>query len=68
MVQIGGPGNTATTADNTKAGQRNGSAATAPGAVAAISKKTDTPWHLYVLMVAAIVAGGEYLSTRLPAK
>jgi hypothetical protein len=52
-------GDSATATDNTKAGQRGGAAATAPGAIAtATTEKTGWPW--WVWPAAAVVAYGGF--------
>ena len=60
-----GTGNVASTTDNTKAGQRGGAAATAPGASATAST-TGISWRLLaaVVVLALLLGAGawEYLS------
>ncbi len=66
-----GEGNiaTSTASDNTKAGQRSGSAATAENAKAATeTTKQGTPWQLYLLAVVAGAVGWEYFSRKVPIK
>ncbi|MGI4884147.1 MAG: hypothetical protein ACRYFR_04230 [Janthinobacterium lividum] len=65
-VQVG-TGNTSSPVDNTKAGSRGGSAATAPKAsAAAITEQGEAPWWLYLLAAAAGAVGWEYFSPKLP--
>ncbi|MBG8553074.1 hypothetical protein [Hymenobacter guriensis] len=57
-----GTGNNQQATDNTKAGQRGGAAATAPGASAeASSKPGGVPWWVFVLVAGAGGAGGWWL-------
>ena len=61
-----GQGNTASQADNRKAGQRQGSAATAPNAVATTtSKNAGTPWWVFAGVLVAGAAGWEWLRGQL---
>jgi len=65
-----GTGNTATmsatTTDNRKAGQRQGSAATAPNAVATTTtKKGGIPWWVFVLVGVAAIVAWEWLKSYL---
>jgi hypothetical protein len=61
-----GPG-TINSADNRKAGQHQGSAATSPGSQAATtSKNVDTPWYVFACVLAVGLAGGAWLRGKLP--
>ncbi|WP_305009294.1 hypothetical protein [Hymenobacter aranciens] len=54
-----------TTTDNTKAGQKRGTAATAPGSTAT-SQPAATPWWVYGLFVAGGIAIGCWVRGWLP--
>lgn len=59
------PGSTASIADNRKAGQRGGAAATAPKATAtATTKKAGVPWWVFLLVGVGSVVGWEWLSSQ----
>lgn len=59
------PGSTASVADNRKAGQRGGAAATAPSATAtATTKKAGVPWWVFLLVGVGSVVGWEWLSSQ----
>jgi hypothetical protein len=63
-IQVGGTGNTAapTSTDNRKAGQRQGSAATAPGATASTTtQQAGTKWYWFVLVGAVAIGAWEWL-------
>lgn len=58
-----GTGNVASTTDNTKAGSRGGSAATAPNASASTTtKKAGVPWWVFLLVGVASIVGWEWLT------
>lgn len=63
VILQAGPNASATVANNQKAGQRGGAAATAPNATAtATTKKAGVPWWVF-LLVAGVGAGvWEYVS------
>jgi hypothetical protein len=66
--QVGGKNNTATSVatNNTKAGQRQGTAATGAGAKAqATNKNAGTPWWLWALFGVGCIVAWEALSRRL---
>jgi uncharacterized protein YceK len=66
--QVGGTGNTAApaTTDNRKAGQRQGSAATAPGATASTTtQQAGTKWYWFALVGVGCVAAWEWLKKLL---
>lgn len=68
IIQLAAPGSTQTVAmaDNRKAGQRQGSAATAPGAVASTTtKQAGTPWWLFAIVGALSIVIWEWLTRRL---
>lgn len=68
IVQVG-TGNVASPADNTKAGQRQGSAATAPGAVATTTTRPGgLSWWFLLLAALVGAAGWACLGPKLPAK
>lgn len=56
---------TATATNNTKAGQRGGAAATAPGATATATTKKGPPWWVYALIAVLGAVGWEWLRTYL---
>ena len=59
-----GQGNVATPTDNTQAGQKGGSAATAPGAVASTTKPAGLPWWVFALVGVGSIAGWEWLTSQ----
>ncbi|MDO7849038.1 hypothetical protein Q5H92_21920 [Hymenobacter sp. M29] len=67
-LQIG-TGNTASSTDNTKAGQKQGSAATAPRAASsnASEKSSGSPWLLNLMLVLGGALLGDWLASKLPA-
>lgn len=66
LIVQSGQGNTASVADNRKAGQRGGSAATAPGAVAtSTTRRGGVPWWVFGLVAVGAVVGWEYVSHQL---
>jgi hypothetical protein len=65
--QVGGTGNMAapSATDNRKAGQRHGSAATAPHATASTTtKEAGTAWYWFALVGVCCIAAWEYLSSK----
>lgn len=69
-LQIGGANNQQSAADNTRAGQRQGSAATAPNASASNDSTASggSSWLWYLLAVIAGAVGWEVLRGKIPAK
>ncbi|MBH8559005.1 hypothetical protein [Hymenobacter negativus] len=61
-----GTGNVATPTDNTKAGQKGGSAATGPGAVASTTttKPAGLPWWVFALVGVLSIAAWEWLTAK----
>lgn len=67
VILQNGTGNQASQADNRKAGQRQGSAATAPHATSTNStEEAGTPWYVFAGIAAAGVAVGAWLRGKLP--
>lgn len=67
-IQVGGTGNTAApaTTDNRKAGQRQGSAATAPGATASTTtQEAGTAWYWFALVGVGCIVAWEWLTKKL---
>lgn len=67
-IQLGGTGNSAApaTTDNRKAGQRQGSAATAPGATASTTtQQAGTKWYWFALVGVGCVAAWEWLKKMI---
>jgi hypothetical protein len=61
-----GTGNVASATDNTKAGQRQGSAATAPHAVAsATNTRAPLPWWVFAGVGVLSIAAWEWLTHRI---
>jgi hypothetical protein len=61
-----GTGNVASPADNRKAGQKGGAAATAPSATAsATTTKAPLPWWVFVMLSVLSIAGWEWLTAQL---
>lgn len=69
-LQIGGSQNQQSAADNTKAGQRQGSAATAPAAVAsnASTKSSGPRWWVYLAAAVVGAVGWEWFRGKIPLK